>query len=166
MQEARRLSSPPRFHPLAITQRSIIGHPPKSITNTGYRRLRNTLYGSSHDIDHRLTNLQFGPRDVTRHSKIPLFFKIHGSVLPKILLPLCMVTIWATANTLIIREIEFDKTRMAQPMLCVETLPDILQTNWIRYCSPSLASSSGSLYHSETPPHTRDTMKVVGHGPI
>jgi hypothetical protein len=55
---------------------------------------------------------QFGPRDVTRHSRIPLFFKVHGSVLPKIILPLCMVTLWATVNIKVIEALEFDKRRM------------------------------------------------------
>jgi hypothetical protein len=121
---------------------------------------------SSHEIDHRLTTLQFGPRDVTRHSKIPLFFKVHGSVLPKIILPLCMVTIWATANTLIIREIDFEKNRMARKCCMLKTLPDIVQTNWIQSCSPFWVSSLVSRCHSETPPHTRDMMKAAGHGPI
>ncbi|KAF2196356.1 UPF0187-domain-containing protein [Delitschia confertaspora ATCC 74209] len=42
-----------------------------------------------------------GPLDVSRHSKWPFFLRMHGSVLPKMILPLFFVAAWATAITLI-----------------------------------------------------------------
>ncbi|KAF2636782.1 UPF0187-domain-containing protein [Massarina eburnea CBS 473.64] len=40
-----------------------------------------------------------GPRDMAKHSKWPFFLRMHGSVLPKMILPLFIVTIWSTAIT-------------------------------------------------------------------
>jgi len=42
-----------------------------------------------------------GPRDVQRHSKLPYFMRLHGSVLPKMVVPLSFIGIWATAITCI-----------------------------------------------------------------
>src|SRR5882757_3269220 len=42
-----------------------------------------------------------GPRDMNHHSKWPYFLRLHGSVLPKMILPLCFVAAWATAVTCI-----------------------------------------------------------------
>ncbi|KAK3373677.1 Bestrophin, RFP-TM, chloride channel-domain-containing protein [Lasiosphaeria ovina] len=42
-----------------------------------------------------------GPRDMQKHSKWPIFMQLHGSILPKIILPLLAVGAWATAVTLI-----------------------------------------------------------------
>ncbi|KAJ4319101.1 hypothetical protein N0V94_004061 [Neodidymelliopsis sp. IMI 364377] len=42
-----------------------------------------------------------GPRDMAKHSKWPFFMRMHGSVLPKMIIPLIVVTIWSTAITLI-----------------------------------------------------------------
>lgn len=40
-----------------------------------------------------------GPRDMQKHSKLPFFMRIHGSVMPKMILPLSWVGIWATLIT-------------------------------------------------------------------
>ena len=42
-----------------------------------------------------------GPRDLARHSKWPVFLQMHGSILPKMILPLLFVGAWATAVTVI-----------------------------------------------------------------
>lgn len=42
-----------------------------------------------------------GPRDIDRHSKWPLFLRVHGSILPKMIVPLLWVGGWATCITLI-----------------------------------------------------------------
>lgn len=42
-----------------------------------------------------------GPRDMKHHSKVPTFFRVHGSVLPKMILPLLFIGCWATAITCI-----------------------------------------------------------------
>jgi putative membrane protein len=52
---------------------------------------------TSFDIDNYFT----GPRDTGRHSKWPVFLQMHGSVLPKMILPLIFMGGWATGVTLI-----------------------------------------------------------------
>ncbi|OTB09397.1 hypothetical protein M426DRAFT_315958 [Hypoxylon sp. CI-4A] len=52
---------------------------------------------TSIDIDDYFT----GPRDLTKHSKWPLFLQIHGSILPKMIVPLLAVAAWATTITVI-----------------------------------------------------------------
>lgn len=42
-----------------------------------------------------------GPRDPYRHSKLPFFLRMHGSILPKMIVPLFFVGCWATAITCI-----------------------------------------------------------------
>lgn len=42
-----------------------------------------------------------GPRDLYKHSKWPFFLRLHGSVLPKMILPLFIVAGWATTITCI-----------------------------------------------------------------
>ncbi|RAL10018.1 UPF0187 domain membrane protein [Aspergillus homomorphus CBS 101889] len=42
-----------------------------------------------------------GPRDLDRHSKWPLALRMHGSIMPKMILPLTFVAAWATAITCI-----------------------------------------------------------------
>ena len=42
-----------------------------------------------------------GPRDIRHHSKWPYFLRLHGSILPKLILPLLFVGGWSTAITLI-----------------------------------------------------------------
>ncbi|KAI9924452.1 hypothetical protein MW887_007079 [Aspergillus wentii] len=42
-----------------------------------------------------------GPRDLDKHSKWPIFLRMHGSVLPKMLLPLVFVALWSTLITCI-----------------------------------------------------------------
>ncbi|GAO13093.1 uncharacterized protein UV8b_03473 [Ustilaginoidea virens] len=52
---------------------------------------------TSLDIDDYFT----GPRDITKHSKWPIFLRMHGSIVPKMILPLTFVAAWATAITVI-----------------------------------------------------------------
>ena len=52
-----------------------------------------------------------GPRDMQKHSKLPFFMRIHGSILPKMILPLLFVGAWTTAMVCIHKlyhEIEVD----------------------------------------------------------
>ena len=42
-----------------------------------------------------------GPRDLYKHSKWPFFLRLHGSVVPKMILPLFVVAGWATTITCI-----------------------------------------------------------------
>ncbi|KAJ5104493.1 hypothetical protein NUU61_001840 [Penicillium alfredii] len=42
-----------------------------------------------------------GPRDMDKHSKWPIFMRMHGSVMPKMILPLLSVAAWSTLITCI-----------------------------------------------------------------
>ncbi|KAI8938528.1 hypothetical protein NX059_004414 [Plenodomus lindquistii] len=42
-----------------------------------------------------------GPRDMSKHSKWPDFMRMHGSVFPKMIIPLLVVTAWSTAITVV-----------------------------------------------------------------
>ncbi|RYP18517.1 hypothetical protein DL765_003892 [Monosporascus sp. GIB2] len=50
---------------------------------------------SSLDLDDYFT----GPRDIAKHSKWPLFMQLHGSILPKMIVPLLVVSIWSSLIT-------------------------------------------------------------------
>jgi putative membrane protein len=52
---------------------------------------------ASLDIDDYFT----GPRDISRHSKWPNLMRMHGSIAPKMIVPLALVGGWATAITCI-----------------------------------------------------------------
>jgi hypothetical protein len=43
--------------------------------------------------------------DPAKHSDLPYFLRIHGSVFPKMVLPLLFVAGWATAVTLISKKV-------------------------------------------------------------
>jgi ion channel-forming bestrophin family protein len=47
---------------------------------------------STLDLDDYFT----GPRDILKHSKWPVFMQMHGSILPKMILPLISVGAWST----------------------------------------------------------------------
>ena len=40
-----------------------------------------------------------GPRDIYRHSELPFFLRLHGSILPKMIIPLFFVGCWACVVT-------------------------------------------------------------------
>jgi len=42
---------------------------------------------------------------MSKHSKWPFFLRMHGSVLPKMILPLTVVAVWSTAITLICEKV-------------------------------------------------------------
>lgn len=44
-----------------------------------------------------------GPRDISKHSKWPTFMRMHGSILPKMIVPLLWVAGWSTMITCISR---------------------------------------------------------------
>ncbi|KAL7621781.1 hypothetical protein AAE478_007280 [Parahypoxylon ruwenzoriense] len=50
---------------------------------------------TSLDLDDYFT----GPRDMSKHSKWPLFLRMHGSILPKMIVPLIVVAGWASIIT-------------------------------------------------------------------
>ncbi|KAH7170133.1 Bestrophin, RFP-TM, chloride channel-domain-containing protein [Dactylonectria macrodidyma] len=52
---------------------------------------------TSLDIDDYFT----GPRDIGKHSKWPLIMQMHGSIIPKLIVPLIFVGGWSTAITVV-----------------------------------------------------------------
>lgn len=44
-----------------------------------------------------------GPRDIQRHSKLPLFMQLNGGILPKMILPVAFAGSWASGVMLIHR---------------------------------------------------------------
>src|SRR5205814_1975354 len=73
-----------------------------------------TVYTARATTSRLLTNIappltfQSGPRDLNKHSKWPIFLQMHGSILPKMLLPLLVVGGWATCITCISELTEAD----------------------------------------------------------
>ena len=58
---------------------------------------------SSLDLDDYFT----GPRDLSKHSKWPMFMRMHGSIVPKMIVPLLFFGAWATAVTLISKKVHY-----------------------------------------------------------
>lgn len=63
-----------------------------------------------------LTRLQTGPRDIQKHSKWPIFLQMHGSILPKLIVPLLAVAGWASWITCL-NELVDGVKRMPPPAL-------------------------------------------------
>ncbi|KAK3370707.1 Bestrophin, RFP-TM, chloride channel-domain-containing protein [Podospora didyma] len=59
-----------------------------------------------------------GPRDIQKHSKWPLFMQMHGSILPKMILPLIAVACWATLFTTL-NELKVAKLGISSILLTV-----------------------------------------------
>ncbi|PMD59542.1 UPF0187-domain-containing protein [Hyaloscypha bicolor E] len=68
----------------------------------------------SHMGDIALENYFVGPRDMDAHSKLPYFLRLHGSVMPRMILPLFLVGGWATCITCISK---FVKPLVVNPVL-------------------------------------------------
>ena len=52
-------------------------------------------------VNFELEHYFIGPRDIYRHSKWPYFMRMHGSILPRMIVPLTFVGCWATMITCI-----------------------------------------------------------------
>lgn len=65
---------------------------PRLFTPNPFSRKNTSL-----DIDDYFT----GPRDIQKHSKWPLFMQMHGSILPKMILPLLAIGAWSTWITIV-----------------------------------------------------------------
>ncbi|KAI1437085.1 Bestrophin, RFP-TM, chloride channel-domain-containing protein [Xylaria sp. CBS 124048] len=55
---------------------------------------------TSIDLDDYFT----GPRDIAKHSKWPLFLQLHGSITPKLVVPLIAMGLWSTLITVLSKE--------------------------------------------------------------
>ncbi|KAL1844727.1 hypothetical protein VTK73DRAFT_1946 [Phialemonium thermophilum] len=78
-------TSVPLAHTASITS-------PRVFTPNPFSRKNTSL-----DLDDYFT----GPRDLQKHSKWPVFLQMHGSILPKMVLPLFFVGCWSTLITCI-----------------------------------------------------------------
>ncbi|KAK4149503.1 Bestrophin, RFP-TM, chloride channel-domain-containing protein [Chaetomidium leptoderma] len=65
---------------------------PRLFTPNPFSRKNTSL-----DIDDYFT----GPRDIQKHSKWPIFLQMHGSILPKLILPLLSIAAWSSWITCI-----------------------------------------------------------------
>ncbi|PHH77389.1 hypothetical protein CDD80_666 [Ophiocordyceps camponoti-rufipedis] len=54
-------------------------------------------HGSGLDLNDYFT----GPRDMARHSRWPLLLRLHGSILPKLILPVILISIWSATITIV-----------------------------------------------------------------
>lgn len=48
-----------------------------------------------------------GPRDIARHSKWPIILQLHGSIMPKLILPLALISLWASAIVVISHKVYY-----------------------------------------------------------
>ncbi|KAI8952963.1 Bestrophin, RFP-TM, chloride channel-domain-containing protein [Xylaria longipes] len=61
-----------------------------------------------------------GPRDISKHSKWPLFLQLHGSITPKMIVPLLVIGAWASLITAL--SAKFDNIELSiQPVLLTIT---------------------------------------------
>ncbi|KAI0382312.1 UPF0187-domain-containing protein [Hypomontagnella monticulosa] len=84
--------------PSTVQEEAYPMSPRRNTTTPNPFSRRNT----SIDIDDYFT----GPRDIAKHSKWPLFLQLHGSILPKMIVPLLVVAAWATLITVISKKVE------------------------------------------------------------
>ena len=63
----------------------------------------NTRPNLHHKASHTTEEYFTGPADIERHSKLPYFLRMHGSITPRMLVPLTFVAIWSTLITLLSR---------------------------------------------------------------
>ena len=56
---------------------------------------------NNHNAASFIGDLTEKPRDDERHSKVPYFLRLSGSITPRMLVPLTFVAVWATAITCI-----------------------------------------------------------------
>ncbi|KAI0483705.1 Bestrophin, RFP-TM, chloride channel-domain-containing protein [Xylaria cf. heliscus] len=61
-----------------------------------------------------------GPRDISKHSKWPLFLQLHGSITPKMIVPLLAIAAWASLITALSAEFEHIELSI-QPVLLTIT---------------------------------------------
>lgn len=92
--------------------------------------------------------LKVGPKDLDQHSKLPYAMRLHGSVLPRMILPILCIGGWATAVTLICKYVV---DRMYQYMPFYSTI--LTSSSWCQHSppySPWFCRRSGPLlpqYH-------------------
>ncbi|KAL4726421.1 hypothetical protein ACLX1H_007103 [Fusarium chlamydosporum] len=82
-----------RLHSLEIPLDSVRSPPSPAVgINPAIFRKQTSL-----DLDDYFT----GPRDIQKHSKWPIVMQMHGSIFPKLIVPLLLLAGWSTAITVI-----------------------------------------------------------------
>ncbi|QSZ32494.1 hypothetical protein DSL72_002072 [Monilinia vaccinii-corymbosi] len=82
-----------------------------------------SFYGSSgnrgikHDLN--IDDYFVGPRDMDAHSKLPYFMRLHGSVIPRMVVPLWWIACWSTLITCVSK---FSGTELAVNTLLLTVL--------------------------------------------
>ncbi|KAF5969486.1 UPF0187 domain-containing protein [Fusarium bulbicola] len=90
-------SNEKRLHSLEIPLDNVRSPPSPAVgVNPALFRKQTSL-----DIDDYFT----GPRDIQKHSKWPLVMQMHGSIMPKLIIPLVAIGAWSTAITLIHKQV-------------------------------------------------------------
>ncbi|CRK31715.1 hypothetical protein BN1723_014547, partial [Verticillium longisporum] len=83
------------------TQEKRINMPPAlnltEVTSPVYPETPNYFSRKNTSVD--VEDYFTGPRDIQKHSKWPFVLQMHGSILPRLLVPLIIVTIWSTLIT-------------------------------------------------------------------
>lgn len=76
--------------------------PPKVTLNGRPKPHKQTTSGSTGmNIGIDVSDYFIGPRDVSKHSKWPTFMRIHGSILPEMILPMLFMVCWSVTITVI-----------------------------------------------------------------
>lgn len=78
----------------AMTREVASSHSSGTVPKQNLKFAPPSRYQTSKSLD--LADYFDGPRDMQKHSKLPFFMRIHGSVLPKMILPLIFVGLWTT----------------------------------------------------------------------
>ncbi|KAG9228206.1 Bestrophin, RFP-TM, chloride channel-domain-containing protein [Amylocarpus encephaloides] len=88
---------PPKFN--NASRKSTLTKSAFDVNVTSYTGDSTPVGGSRESIE--LTDYFVGPRNLDRHSKLPYFMQMHGSVLPRMLVPLTLTGAWATLITVL-----------------------------------------------------------------
>lgn len=92
--EQQQKADPRRLASLDIPPLDSVRSPPSPNVEIDPALFRRT---NSLDMEDYFT----GPRDIGKHSKWPLIMQMHGSIIPKLIVPLLMIGAWSTAITVV-----------------------------------------------------------------
>lgn len=93
----------------SLQEQDNLGKPPYVNVNSQATSLRQPSpmpapkrpHGPRHKSSIRTEESFTQPRDIERHSKLPYFLRMHGSITPRMIVPLTFVGLWATLVTCI-----------------------------------------------------------------
>ncbi|KAH8821313.1 Bestrophin, RFP-TM, chloride channel-domain-containing protein, partial [Xylogone sp. PMI_703] len=96
-----RYSSDYKLEPMSLLQQPSFSssHGPAFDRSTSRPISEYSRTESTRRLFNKIDEHFIGPRDLDRHSKLPYFIRIHGSILPKMIVPLLVVGVWSTIVT-------------------------------------------------------------------